>query len=312
MAKNKKYVTLPDVRVSYSKADGTVHLTAKDSSLPEGFNLILPRGSKAETQMKVLLNKNEILTDLPKSDLPLRAKLPLLSDIKWNLLPLGVGPKNSPIVWDVQQDPNILIFGIPGSGKTILLSNLLSHVSQFPIWETYRFESTGDQDLHTLLANLQRIESDMNSVYRKMQAEKVLLFTQLSSIPNGALILIDDISRLAPKDYQTDTAKENSNPTDAAEALRIIEHIARIGRAAGVYLVISTHSPDSRTISLGLRENLSVRVAMGSLSAQQSYMVFDKNIASQNIENGVGRGFIAKADYTGQFQAYTPDDVKPS
>lgn len=312
MAKNKKYVTLPDVRVSYSKSDGTVHLTVKDPSFPEGFNLVLPRGSKAETQMKVLLRKNEILTDLPESDLPLTAKLPLLSDIKWNLLPLGVGPKNSPVVWDVQQDTNILISGIPGSGKSVLVRSLLSHVSQFPVWGTYLFDPMVDQDFHTLLINLRKIKSDMESVYLKMQAEKVSLFTELSSIPKVMLIVIDEISCLALNDYQTDEAKEINNPADAAEALRIIEHIARMGRAAGFYSVISTHSPDSRTISLGFRENLSARVAMGPLSAQQSHIVFDKNIASQNIERAKGRGFISKADYTGQFQAYISDELKPS
>lgn len=94
------------------------------------------------------------------------------------------------------------------------------------------------------------------------------------------------------------------------EAQMLIGSIARLGRAAGVHLVIATQRPDAKLIPGETRDNLAVRLGCGVLEQNASAMLFNSNAGMRvrkNPKGGIylqiygagnfGQGFFAPADW---------------
>lgn len=104
--------------------------------------------------------------------------------------------------------------------------------------------------------------------------------------------------------HNTDEGKEE----DAlkGEAKMIIGSIARLGRAAGVHLVIATQRPDAEIIGGEMRDNLTTRIACGRMKSSGSTMMFSSGIGERihsspkggmyiqvHGEGNMGQGFYA-------------------
>lgn len=116
------------------------------------------------------------------------------------------------------------------------------------------------------------------------------------------------IGEMGVPTHNTDEAKEVDELK--GEAIMIIGSIARLGRAAGVHLVIATQRPDAKLIPGEVRDNLAVRVGCGRLKPSASLMMFDSNIGQRihaNPKGGMyvqihgagnmGQGFFAPNDW---------------
>lgn len=90
--------------------------------------------------------------------------------------------------------------------------------------------------------------------------------------------------------HNTDEAKE----ADAlkGEAKMIIGSIARLGRAAGVHLVIATQRPDAELIPGETRDNLAVRIGCGTLKPSASQMLFGSSVGVRTPSNPPGGIYI--------------------
>lgn len=75
VSRNKKFVSLDDVRVSYRPKDDSIHLMSGDPEFPQGFHLPLQKGSFVESQMRDLLVEHGLIDpdSEPVSILPARA-----------------------------------------------------------------------------------------------------------------------------------------------------------------------------------------------------------------------------------------------
>lgn len=60
----------------------------------------------------------------------------------------------------------------------------------------------------------------------------------------------------------------------------------------GVFCVLSTQQPNAKNIPTELRDNLSVRLAMGSMSSEAYRMVFGEDIKDLQSVNTLGSGYI--------------------
>lgn len=90
--------------------------------------------------------------------------------------------------------------------------------------------------------------------------------------------------------HNTDAAKEADELK--GEAKMIIGSIARLGRAAGVHLVIATQRPDAELIPGETRDNLAVRIGCGTLKPSASQMLFGSNIGARTPSNPPGGIYI--------------------
>lgn len=120
------------------------------------------------------------------------------------------------------------------------------------------------------------------------------------------------IGELGIPTHNTDEAKEADELK--GEAVMIIGSIARLGRAAGVHLLIATQRPDAKLIPGEIRDNLAVRVGCGRLKPSASLMMFDSNIGQRIHSNpkgglylqihgsgNMGQGFFAPNEWLDEY-----------
>lgn len=100
------------------------------------------------------------------------------------------------------------------------------------------------------------------------------------------------------------------------EAAMIIGSIARLGRAAGVHLVIATQRPDAKIISGETKANLGVRINAGRTDSNASSMILGTGDGTRVKSNPRGRlylriygagnhgqGFFAEQEWIDQYLA---------
>lgn len=105
------------------------------------------------------------------------------------------------------------------------------------------------------------------------------------------------------------------------EAQMLIGSIARLGRAAGVHLVIATQRPDASLIPGETRDNLAVRLGCGVLKPNASSMLFGSNAGQRirsNPKGGIylqihgqgnfGQGFYAPSDWLNKYYEAHPEE----
>lgn len=91
------------------------------------------------------------------------------------------------------------------------------------------------------------------------------------------------------------------------EAQSIIGSIARLGRAAGVHLLIATQRPDAKLLPGELKSNLGLRVACGQMNSTASLMTLDDTTATLTPSSPKGRGIVKTYSIPEKCQFYYAD-----
>lgn len=98
------------------------------------------------------------------------------------------------------------------------------------------------------------------------------------------------VSNVLVPTHNTDEAK--AQQALKGEAASIIGSVARLGRAAGVFLQIATQRPDARLIAGELKANLGCRLACGNMASTASSMVLENGDATRTPGYPKGRGIV--------------------
>lgn len=147
---------------------------------------------------------------------------------------------------------SMLVGGVSGSGKTTFMRLVVTAAALHPDATIAIFDGKGDRDysalepvcdwyrvgaspqhladLHTMLTEAQEIMA----ARQKGRAEKTPL-----------LIVIDEVQRVKDKDTQA-----------------VIEDLLRIGRSAGIFVVLATQKPSAETLPTDLRDSVRTRVCL--------------------------------------------------
>lgn len=75
------------------------------------------------------------------------------------------------------------------------------------------------------------------------------------------------------------------------EVMKRLSEIILKGRQMGVFCILSTQQPNAESIPTQLRDNLSLRISLGSLSSEGYRMLFGSGYDLKNVE-GLGVGYI--------------------
>lgn len=146
-------------------------------------------------------------------------------------------------------------------------------------------------------------KEEMMTRYDKMEKAGVTNFADLPEKMHALMIMVDETYMfLATSGNKTDEGKEE----DAlkGESSKLIGEIARLGRAAGVHIVLATQRPDATVIYGELKQNLALRIAAGKADTIASQMTLDSDEATK-LPGLKGRGFYQGLDFTGEpFQGY--------
>lgn len=314
------------VRFSYDRKTDSIHVTSTDKDLQgtQGFHLMLNGGRDSEYIIRKLLEKEGLISqDRFKPD---ATHVPFEDDVnvnKWNEFPLGVFADGEAI-WDVTKAPNALIAGSAGTGKSVTQRNIIFHCLQHP--DKWRFLGV---DLHrvefspftkyeptvmgiaTNVADggemVRYVQNEMLSRYREMEEIGVNNFQDLPNPPHAILLMIDETySFLVASGIKTDEGREEDSIK--GETAKALGEIARLGRAAGIHLVLSTQRPDPSVFYGELRQNLSVRIAAGRMDSIASAITLENDHATR-LPAIKGRGYFQINGEGSDFQAYfAPQD----
>lgn len=329
------YLQLEDARISYDLKTDTVNLTSKDPAIPkgQGFKISMNKGRDAEYILREILENAQLIPkDRYKSITRYTSYRNAISHDRWDVFPLGVHANNEEAVWSVTDAAHALVIGRSGSGKTNLVRNVMYHCLQNPNkWEIFAIDLKGDENQPFVAKNsqiihltqspvealeyIQKVHSEMHRRYQEISEVNVRSYKELHSRPHAVMLIIDglDVIHYPGRDIFS------PNPTEREEILKEeylrqeirgrLTEISRLGRSAGIHLMLLTQSIMDGEINHELRSNLSMRIATSRLSPKQSHTLLYDESASQFNEAINGRGYIkniqSESDRGADFQAYS-------
>lgn len=259
----------------------------------------------------------------PINHLPDMANYPGSEKHPWHVIPLGVGTQGEVTV-DLTATPHMLICGTTGSGKSVLQRNLIFHCIQHN--DMFRFLGVDVKRVElkpfaryaeTVLGIGTNLEDGVEIVryakevmetrYQEMEDRGVNHFKDMidenGKPPYAIMLMVDEAYMfMATEGAKTDEGKMRDQLHGDAGVM--LGEIARLGRAAGIHLVLATQRPDATVIRGELKANLDIRIAAGRLDATPSSMVLDSGAATQLPGHIKGRGIVRFGGHQEQFQGY--------
>ena len=211
---------------------------------------------------------------------------------------IGVGADEKPMVVDLASMPNLLIGGIPGSGKSMLLhSIILSSIyngadiylcdpkmvefSRYKSHKSVKSVQYSIDDFRVLFSSLIKI---MNDRYNLISSRGVSNFSEFNDTNkdrmlfrskniNPAVIVIDEWADI----YFSDKSIEN-----------MVCAVAQKGRAAGIFVVMATQRPSSKVVSGLVKASFPARIALRTSTAVDSRVVLEQSGAEKMTDPGMG------------------------
>lgn len=148
----------------------------------------------------------------------------------------------------------------------------------------------------------EQVEAEMQSRYQTMKDQRVNYFKNMQDPPPALLVMVDEaFALLSPENVKSDEGKERDEMH--ARCTVLIGSIARLGRAAGIHLVLATQRPDAKVIPGEVRNNLDARIAQGRMDTTPSLMTLDSDAATR-LPPVKGRAVYRAGNETTEFQAY--------
>lgn len=322
VSRNKKFLNLKGVRVSYNPKDDTIHITSTDQDVAgEPFRVTLKKETEAESILRNLLVSKGLLKEQlsPNELLPSRAMYDFGISRNWQDIPLGLtadGTAN----WNIANRPHMLLTGATGSGKSVIQRNIFFHcvahndkwsfvgidlkrVELSPFKSYTRTVDTIATTLEEAHAALQKMIGILEDRYQKMEAAEANYFLELEDNSKAILIMMDEaFMALAPENVSTEEGKKRDDLHE--ECRTYIDKISRLGRAAGLHLVLATQRPDVLAISGKIRANLDVRIVAGRVDATTSMMTLGNTSAAEIPSHIKGRGIIQNNGEQELFQGF--------
>lgn len=177
---------------------------------------------------------------------------------------------NTELLDEMLSSPHLLIAGMTGSGKSVLLNQLISRMNpgkesglicidlkrvELIDWKEKSMAYADDVNgaVNLLTAVIEAIDRR----YREMQKKRIKLW-------EGAdiYVCIDELADLMV------TCRKQVEP--------LLIRIGQIGRAARVHLVMATQQPSAKIIPTAIKLNCE-RVALHCMTAQQSRQVIEQS-----------------------------------
>ena len=312
------------VRVSYDKKTDSIHLTSKDKDLdaPRGFHLALNGGRDAEQVLRSLLEQEGLI---PKERFKTIRSHASFYDSKrhgkWNEFPLGVYANDEETIWDPTRSPHVFLAGGSGSGKSVIQRNMIFHcVQHSDRWHVLgidlkRVELTPYAKYEKSVMVATSLEEAGETVdfahetmmkrYQEMTEVGVSNYQDLENTPKAILVMIDEaFIVLSPTGITTPKGKEDDAFKKELHG-KLLE-ISRLGRAAGVHLVIATQRINADFLYGEFKQNLSTRIAAGRMDVEPSRSFLD-NDAATKLPGIKGRGYFQEFGEGSDFQGYFAD-----
>lgn len=256
-----------------------------------------------------------------------KSKNSIQSSITWNdtflkfddfQLNCGIGLGGRPVIVDLSNQNSMLIAGSTGSGKSVLLKNILYQCSKKGA-EVYVADFKGGVDFvkpfwheHVIfISTEEEVIIFLGSVIGEMERRKQLfLANEVSNIKQfneeigwlpHIVFACDEVAELLDKSGLSKEAKAVIQEIEGK-----LSTLARLGRAFGIHLILATQRPDANILSGQIKNNLDVRVC-GRADAVLSQIILDNTSAKDEIrKNQQGRFIMSDGTV---FQGYWQEEI---
>lgn len=186
---------------------------------------------------------------------------PLLSEVKLPIV-AGIQMNGELVVYDMVKNPHLLIAGETGSGKSTQIRSVLATLIQ----------SLPPERLELYLCDLKRSEfhvfrniEHVRGVYvSPKEILPVFLYLQTEMKRRGDLLDYHELAHVddlpEPPPYIVICIDEVALLQNEKDIMYLVEEISAIGRALGVFLILSMQRPDRKVLDGKLKNNLTVRM----------------------------------------------------
>lgn len=213
---------------------------------------------------------------------------------------------------------HVLLGGSTGSGKTVLLKLILIqcirknadvYIADFKggidypgYWQEYcKMQFTVEQFLRTLTDILEILE-DRKRILKEERCTDITKYNKIHSDNPMKRIIVacDEVAEFLDK-----TSLGKDSKAIIAKIERMLSTIARLGRYAGLSLVLSTQRPDAEILKGQIKSNLDFRIC-GRADTVLSKIILDNSDGSEKIPKDKQGVFLTNTGVL--FKAYYFDD----
>lgn len=208
-------------------------------------------------------------------------------------------PFSNNLSWNILKQPHLLLAGVTGSGKTTFLNYLIIEMKKMQA-DIYICDPKRS-DLASLknILGTEYVASDVNNIAKLSRIVKEKMEQRFLDYKENADNFVYGYSFV---DYQLNPIfilfdelgafRASADKKVFAETMANLTEVILKGREMGVFCVLSTQQPNANNIPTELRDNLSVRIALGNMSSEAYRMVFGENIKDLSSVSAMGGGYI--------------------
>lgn len=227
------------------------------------------------------------------------------------------------VIEDITDLPHMMVAGTTKSGKsTFFVQSLLGLQTTIPHLQMYLFDFKDGTETYSFRAfdnvKLVEEESDAVRVLKEIDKEMMRRFKYLKKnerkkiIPqrdkmDRIVVAIDEASVF----YTKPSSKKDEKAEVIEQARYLTDRIAKLGRAAGINLILATQKVEKATIDTKVRENMTGRICFRTGDMEGSRTVLGNAMAFK-IDNYPGRAVWKNGNTYTEIQApfLHEDDVK--
>ena len=210
-----------------------------------------------------------------------------------HMVTLGVRADGSEIGANLFISPHALVVGRAGGGKSMVVRNYVRHALmhdfQIAAFDLKRdeFDEVASRSPDRFLGNATTVEDaavlagTLNEILdARFEALETMGGSGFADLDEGhkrILVVVDEIGGFAPTGGKDDESRRLDGLRD--DVIANLAKVARIGRAAGIYLVVTAQRADS-VLPGEFKSNLNTRIAVAKMGPTPSLMTLNTESAT--------------------------------